>query len=225
MRLFSLLAPRNNLCNVTRDVLAGIIEGCVYKSKQSISKRRIGSTRLVPGWNQFSGEDYISGRYKGRKIELSDVHLKYVHTSKKGHRTTETVFKGHWLVCELAKELPAFIRICESGGKSNVETENIAFNKKYNIFTDYPYYVFYVLTPHFMEYIVSADEAACARTYFYFKGNEVHIAVDSRRNSFQDSGADRNNIEMARERIRTEMDYITGILDELLQNEYLFGEE
>jgi hypothetical protein len=85
--------------------------------------------------------------------------------------------------------------------------------------------MFYVLTPHFMEYIIAADETANARTYFCFAGEKVHIAVDSRRDTFEVRGADSKDPEMARERIKKEMAYITGILDELLQNHYLFGEE
>jgi hypothetical protein len=73
-----------------------------------------------------------------------------------------------------------------------------------------------------MEYIIAADEAANARTYFCFAGEKVHIAVDSRRNTFEVRGADRKNPETARERIKKEMTYITAILDELFQNDNLF---
>jgi hypothetical protein len=211
--------------NVVHDTLASIIEGCVYKSRQSISKKEIYDTKLVSGWNRFSGEDYIKGTYKGRAIECSDIHLKRETGSRKGGKKVKTIFKGHWLICELAKKLPAVIRLSEGSGDSNAETENVAFNSKYSIFTDDPHYMFYVLTPHFMEYIIAADEAANARTYFCFAGEKVHIAVDSRRDTFEVRGADRKNPEMARERIKKEMTYITGILDELLQNNYLFGEE
>jgi hypothetical protein len=211
--------------NVVHDTLAGIIDGCVYKSKQSISKDQINNTKLVSGWNKFNGEDYIKGTYKGRMIEFSDIHLKRVTGGRKGNKKIKTIFKGHWLICGLAKELPAVVRLSEGSGENNAETENIAFNNKYSIFTDDPHHMFYVLTPHFMEYIIAADEAANVRTYFCFEGEKVHIAVDSRRNTFEVRSADKNNPEMARERIKKEMTYITDILDELLQNNYLFGDE
>jgi hypothetical protein len=211
--------------NIVRDTLAGIIDDCVYKSKQFISQGQIDDTKLISGWNRFQGEDYIKGTYKGRAIECSDIHLKRETGGRKGRKKVKTIFKGHWVICELAKELPAVVRLSEGSGANNAETENIAFNKKYSIFTDNPHYMFYVLTPHFMEYIIAADEAARARTYFCFAGKKVHVAVDSRRDTFEVRGADRKNPEMARERIKKEMTYITGILDELLQNNYLFGKE
>lgn len=211
--------------NVVYDALASIVDNCVYKPKQSISRERIETTKLIDGWNKFHGEDYISGTYKGHQIEFSDIYLEYEYTNSKNETRTDTIFKGHWLTCRLAKNLPAVVRLSEGTGKGNAETENIAFNQKYKIYTDNPHYMFYVLTPHFMEYITAADEKAEARTFFYFAGNTVHIAVNNWCNMFEISSADKNAPEIARERIKSEMKYITDILDELLLNEFLFGEE
>ena len=209
---------------VVSDALASIIGECVYRPEQSISRDRIEAAGLFSEWNKFHGEDYLSGTYKGHHIEFSDIHLEHEYTDNKDQTITDTIFRGHWITCRLAKSLPAIIRLGEGEGKSNAETENVAFNQKYRIYTDDPHYMFYVLTPHFMEYIVAADEKASARTYFYFAGNMVHIAVYNDRNIFEISSADSNDPDKARERVKNEMKYITGILDELLRNEYLFGD-
>jgi hypothetical protein len=211
--------------NIVHDILAGIIDDCVYRPKQSISKKQIYNTKLISGWNSFSGEDYIEGTYKGHRVAFSDIHLERVTTNSKGSHTRTTIFQGNWLICELAKNLPAVMRLSEGRGESNVKTENIAFNNKYNIFTDNPHYMFYVLTPQFMEQSIAADEAADARTYFCFAEDKVHVAIDSRHDTFEIRSTDISNPDLARERIREEMAYITGILDELFQNNYLFGEE
>jgi hypothetical protein len=110
--------------------------------------------------------------------------------------------------------------------KDDVDTENEAFNAKFEILTSDPHTAFYVLTPHFMEAIVAADERANARTYLCFMGSKIHIAVDTGRDSFEAKrGADIKNLPALRERIKGEVKYITEIADELLQNKYLFGEE
>lgn len=213
--------------NVVRDALSEIIDDCVYRSKLSISQQRIEETEMFSSWNKFHGNDYIRGMYRGHQIELSDIWLEeeYEEGSGKNSKTvTRTIFRGQWITCSLGKKLPAVIRLKEGSKKGNVETENIAFNKKYAIYTDDPHYMFYVLTPHFMEYIVTADEMASSRTFFYFSGDRVHIAVDNGHDAFEipASRAARSNPSKAREEIKKEMKYITDILDELLLNESLF---
>lgn len=207
--------------NVVRDALASIIDGCVYSPEQSISRERIEATGLFRDWNKFRGEDYLRGTYKGHQIEFSDILLEHEYSSHKDTTRTDTIFMGHWLTCRLAKSLPAIIRLAEGAGEGNVETENAAFNQKYKIYTDDPHYMFYVLKPHFMEYIVAADEAADGRTFFYFAGSTVHIAVYNSRNIFEIDSDDKDHPDLARERIKGEMKYLTDILDELLRNESL----
>jgi hypothetical protein len=192
----------------------------------SISRQRIEAANLISGWNRFNGNDYIRGMYRGRQIELSDIHLEHETKNEKGGTVTKTAFKGQWITCRLAKELPAALRLREGAGagKGGAETENAAFNNKYQILADDPHYMFYVLTPHFMEHIIAADAAANARTYFCFAGETAHIAVHSGRDAFE-IPADKaawNNPAIARERIKSEMKYVTDILDELLRNDYLF---
>ena len=131
------------------------------------------------------------------------------------------------MTCRLGKKLPATIYLRESSDKGNVETENLAFNNKYKIDTDDPHYMFYVLTPHFMEYILSADESVNGRTYFYFAGDIVHIGMDTRRDPFEipSSTAAKSDPSIARELVKSEMKYFTDILDQLFLNKYLFETE
>lgn len=214
--------------NVVRDALAEIIDGCIYRSKLCISRQRIEATGLFGGWNKFSGNDYVRGIYCGHQIELSDIHLEEEHevgSGKNKKTVTRTVFRGQWVTCRLNKKLPAVIRLSEGSiNKGNAETENVAFNSKYAIYTDDPHTMFYVLTPHFMEYIVAADEAANAQTFFCFAGNTVHIAIDNGHNAFEipSNKAARSNPSIAREQIKSEVKYITDILDELLKNKSMF---
>jgi hypothetical protein len=211
--------------NVVRDALAEVLEGCVYKSKLSISQPRIAATGLFEGWNRFSGEDYIRGAYQGHEIEFSDIVLENEHTEGTGDRkrtVKTTVFQGPWLTCRLRKKLPAKVVLREGGGKGNVETESVAFNSKYQLLTDDPHTLFRVLTPHFMEYVVAADEELNARTFFCFAGDRVHIAVYNKHNAFEiPANSNAGNLDAAREQIKKEMRSITGILDVLLRNEFL----
>jgi len=140
------------------------------------------------------------------------------------------MFKGQWIICGLKKELAAPLRLRERyvgviAMKSDVETEHVAFNEKYQILTSDPHTAFCILTPHFMEYIINVDKQADAQTYFKFAGNEVHIALFNRRDLFEVNAKEilgGKSVAEIRERIREDVKYITDVIDELLINDYLF---
>jgi protein-S-isoprenylcysteine O-methyltransferase Ste14 len=211
--------------NIVRDTLAELIEDCVYTSYSGIDEDSIKETRLIDDWDRCSGSDHIKGKYKGHEIEISDVDLSESYTDKDGETQYRTKFRGQWLKCKLDKTLPAALRLREwvenSKLKSNAETESAAFNSKYQILADDPHTMFYVLTPHFMEYIVNADIQANARTFFCFAGDTVHVALKSGYDLFEARGANKD-LNAERQRIRNELKYVTDILDELLLNDNLF---
>jgi|LSQX01.3.fsa_nt_gb hypothetical protein len=164
-----------------------------------------------------------------------------------------TMFQGQWMEIYLNKQIESVLYVRErlaKGGLKNAilgkvgekldkvmtrkmnkeiqeaQTENTAFNKKYQILTDDPHTMFYILTPHFMEYIVSADTAANGQTNFCFTGDRVRVALQNTLDFFEIGNIKSvSDIEGLRAKFRSEMRYIVGILDELLKNEFLFGTE
>ncbi|MEW9124291.1 MAG: DUF3137 domain-containing protein [Thermotaleaceae bacterium] len=196
---------------------------------------------------KFVGNDYISGKYKGHQIELCDVNVtkitKKIEVDEEGKREEreeqENSFKGIWMTCKLEKFLPAEVRIREKKErallfknivgkytwvKSDVETENHAFNEQFQILTNDVHYTFYVLTPHFMERILSVDKKSGGQTLLCFRGEWVHIAVHSGKDFFEiKKGSEIKDIQALRLRIQNEITYFTDILDELFHNEQLFS--
>lgn len=227
--------------NVVQDALSGIFSDCVYLPERSLGDETIAAAELIGGWNRCYGEDYVSGTYKGHRIEYSDVRLAEVttHRDSNGNKSREstTVFHGQWMTCKLDRPVEHMVRIRENaeraglskklfgshlGGNSDIETENAAFNRQFQILTDDPHTAFYILTPHFMEYIVAADQQANGRIYLGFTGDTLHIAVWNNRDSFEVKGGDVKNLPALRARLQGEISLITSILDELFQNENLF---
>lgn len=235
--------------NVTRFVLSEVFTVEEYKPKASFSKKQIKEAALVNGWNTFNGNDYFKGKYKGRGIEFSDIHLEYVRTKKEknGNETEirETVFKGPWIILQHEGELTEPLRVMEKRYLSysqkkeefarefaetilmkkdeEIETESVEFNKQFQIFGKDGHIAFYVLTPNFMEYLQAADKKAQGTTLLRFEHNSVTIAVHNEHNFFEsNSGGRRGTVEAMRRAWRDELKYLTDILDELLQNDYLF---
>lgn len=194
----------------------------------------------------FTGNDYFSGKYKGCEFECCDVDVtkKWTvsDTDDEGRQVqreeSETSFKGLWMICRLKKPLKAMVRIREKAdtpllfkkllgprarAKSDVQTENIAFNEQFQILTSDSHSAFYILTPHFMEHVLLADNKTNGRTMLCFSGNYVHIALHTGRDLFEVKKESEIKDPVAlKGRLKGELRYVTGILDELLCNENLF---
>lgn len=235
--------------NVVRDALGGIFANCTYRPQDWLPSERISKARLIDDWDEISGSDYVSGKYRGHDIELSDIRLVKVKVTiekdedgkETKRETRETVFRGQWIVCKLDRPLNAMVRVREKRertgvskslfgerqrAKSDVETENVAFNDQFQILTNDPHSAFYVLTPHFMEYIVAADRQSGGQTSLCFSGDWAYIAIHNNRDSFELKGdKELSDIPALRKRIGNEVKYITDILNELFQNENLFARE
>jgi hypothetical protein len=217
------------------------------------------SAELIEGWDraneiaygttlEFTGSDYLKGKYKGCEVECCDFEVtkltRKTEIDSDGQLTKseeyETLFKGQWMSCQLRKPVPGKVRVCETASratlsplrfiageraraiKGDVETENTAFNEKFQILDD-GHSALLILTPHFMEYVLSTDSKAHGRTRRCFSGDRVHIAVHNRKDLFEvKKKKELNNIPALKERIQGELKYLTDILDELFQNDNLF---
>ncbi|MCL2697163.1 MAG: DUF3137 domain-containing protein [Oscillospiraceae bacterium] len=182
-------------------------------------------------WNKISGSDLIEGAYKGIGFTFSDVFLEQVSANKKGSERRSVVFKGQWLILELAKPLTFGVQLRGRRGgdsaKSDIETESMEFNKRFQIIASNPHTAFYILTPQLIEQILKAAGRANAQMSVSFDGDKMHIALDSGRDLFELCSEKRkmfkvNNIETLRMQMRWDVNYIANIIDELLLNETLF---
>ncbi len=230
--------------NITGNIMSEVFDECTYTADMRMPDKVLREAGVFWDWDNVVGSDLVSAKYKGHTIKFCDIELSETveRENDDGNTNTEYVtrFKGQWLVCELDREVPARLRLRENAErgnkigkkllgerremKSDVITENEVFNRRFQILTEDPHSAFYILTPHFMEFILKADDAANTRTYLSFIDNRVHILVYNGKDSFELQKAEGANIEQIRQRMRGELKYITSILDELLMNKYLFGE-
>ncbi|MDR2570989.1 MAG: DUF3137 domain-containing protein [Oscillospiraceae bacterium] len=192
------------------------------------------------------GNDYFNGKYKGREFEYCNAEIRKHWTEKEtdeNWNVTERedwrqLFRGMWIICKLDKPVPAIVRVREKKGflssigdskrkkaKGDVEMENLAFNEQFEILTGDAHGAFRIITPHFMELILSADSKARSRTMLCFAGDKIHIALERSKSSFEfHSYASKDAAEL-KLLVLKDIKYLTDILDELFQNEYLFGRE
>jgi len=225
--------------NVTRDLLDEAFDVSEHNVKGYINRSLVAGAGLINNWDRCSGSDLVRGRYKGFGIQFSDVLLEEevvsesTDTDDEGNsrRVTSTSyekrFKGQWIIIDMAKEFPAWLRLREKGkreticGKGSIETENAIFNNQFYIEANDAHTALLILTPHFMEAILAANREARGRTHMYFCGKQIHIAIDNDRDLFEIDKKDMD-LSAARERIKGEVKYLTDIMDIIMSNEKLF---
>jgi len=218
--------------NIVRGVLEEALELSDYAPEFHIGPDKIEMSALFKKWSKCTGSDLIKGKFKGVEFSFSDIHLEQIQKTNKGN-SKRTIFKGQWLICKTNRNVPRLLRLSERSGsdkwkKSDIETESAAFNKKFHISAPDQHTAFYVLTPHFMELIMKLDKRADAQTYMSFIGPYVHIALHNGRDLFEPCEKkiySKGNIAALRSTIKWDVRYITGIMDCLIKNEYLFKKE
>ncbi len=213
--------------NLVRSALGSVFEDVQYDAFGHIPDSVVENTNMnFPfDFDEISGSDYVRATYQGLNVEMSDLTLVNVTTRVDSdghiHHDRTTVFRGMWRICDFGKELAADLIISERTaigkklGLGGVKTENEAFNKQFHIESGDEHTVFYVLTPHMMEYIVQMDAKGAGDTYMHYtRQGKVHIAINSKRDSFE-IGHGKPDVAALREKFLSEIRYVTDLIDEL----------
>jgi hypothetical protein len=174
------------------EMLKEQFENVEYRHKDMISVTRINATEMIKRPDRFSGEDLMIGEYKGVRFEVSDIDLKerVETTDSQGRRhvSYQTYFKGRWYIYTFGRMFEGTLKIAEGRGWSvgkrgleKMESESMAFNKKFAIYTSSQEYAFYHLTPRIMEKFMELEKLHKGQIVFCFKNNELHIGVNDHR--------------------------------------------
>ncbi len=217
--------------------LNAVFDNVDYQPESRLSDTFISEAKMPFSfrYDKINGSDYVRASYKDVNIEMSDICLIDIeveyHKDRGRTETERTVFEGLWMVCDFHKKLSSELRLAERsklGQKfalGGVKTDSEAFNKQFYISSESEHNVFYILTPHMMEYIQAMDEKACGDTYMCFlQEGKVHIAINSGRNAFEIKSLNTDATEL-RERFHNEVSYVIGLIDELRLVDTFFEED
>lgn len=199
-----------------------------YSPAGTIALDRINGTGTVRKPDRFYGEDYIKGVYKGVQFEVSDVDLKErIETRDKNGNvvvTYETYFKGRWYIYQYPKRFDEILKIVE-GRSSYVnrrnlekfETESIAFNKKFNIFSSSQQFGFYLITSLMIEKLLHLESMHRGTILYCFQNNELHIGINDRKD-YMELGIKTPLNEAALKNFMADIDIIPAIINEFSLN-------
>jgi len=184
--------------NFKNEVLTGLIDTFVedghFDPHQGLSQSQVYSTEFLKRADRFHSEDFLSGKMEGVEFVSSDVKLeeRHVEHTKNGTRTYyETYFLGRIFIFDFNKPFDGYLQVLEHGrpkknrGYNKVKLESVQFNKKFKTFTTSDHSAFYVLTPHFMEALMSFEQKNKGSVSFSFIDNYLYIGVNNFKDTFE----------------------------------------
>lgn len=235
---------------IIKGVLAESVEIRQYSPTERINTDFVKNCNILPDYDRISGSDYVAGSYRGVPFTFCDLLLEYKHTErdKNGRKRTRyrTNFQGHVITLDTKQQINGFVRIRERQnprkeknfltnmmdsaaeflgmGQNKVEMESDPFNQQFKVSTSDDQLAFYVLTPQFMEHIVAADAKADGYTNIEFAGNQITLALNNGRDSFELKKTlwSQSRLDEARSQFRAEFRNILSIIDEMLTKENFF---
>ena len=180
------------------DVLTGLVSTFVddgyFNPNQGLSQADVYATEFLKHADRFHSEDFLSGSMDGVRFISSDVKLeeRHVEHTKNGTRTYYvTYFLGRIFEFEFNKSFDGYLQVLESGrptnnrGYNKVKLESVQFNKKFKTYTTNDHSAFYVLTPHFMEALMSFEQSNKGNVSFSFLGSKLYIGINNFRDTFE----------------------------------------
>ncbi len=222
--------------------LAEVFTDITYnRTNNDFVKYHLKQSKIPITCDTYTCNDHVKAKYRNVDLEFADVSLynEHIQKDKDGfeQKVSLLVFRGQWLVLDFHKQLSTELLITEkawhtrisSKVKSDIQTESTAFNDKFYIKTDVPHEAFYILTPHFMEYLLEMDKKAKADVQLSFlQEGKVYLLLERNHDLFELTQnafkltSNKMGFETLTEQIQNETKYVTEILDELLSSKTLF---
>lgn len=201
-----------------------------YDCDHGFSREQLADTELMSMGNRFSSNDYISGYYKGVSFEQSDVLIQQ-HTQSGKSSHTVTLFQGRWIVYSFNKRFTGYLQVRSNenrvfrNGKPvrffsdrpdtrKIQLESEEFNQAFNIYASDEHEAYYILTPHFMEKMLSLVRETEGNVVFGFIDQQLHVTIYNNKDAFEPalfSPLDETYIQ----EIHQDIQLIKSIVDEL----------
>lgn len=203
----------NHFKRETVEAFSGLIEeklfpGILKNPRGGFSEKEVLSTGFFAAPDRYYAKDLATGVYKDIAFTKAKYQLQRRETRSDGKNTyTDYVdyAVGTLFRFDFERDFDAVVRVLEKTsfinfaprGMKKVETEFIAFNKKFLTYTDDEQLVFYLLTPQIQEKIMSLETMVKGSFYLAFTDNHLYIAVDDNWTSIKVSVTKQFSVEDA----------------------------
>ena len=178
----------------------------------------------LPSHSHCSGSGYIRGTYRGLATEVCTVRLteeNEVQREETGlwEKNEQVVYTGQWMLCELGREFSTWLAIWPREGldkllrSGTIQTENDAFNKRFNLTGGDTQEALRILNPNRVERLLQLAESSFGKFAVNLNADgRLYIAVHSGRGFF-DADKGREMPEQLRQRFTRELKWFTDMVD------------
>jgi len=158
-------------------------------SPEGLPRSDAEKTDMFGHFTKFSSEDTVKGKIKDVNFRCSDVKLGYFRGSGK-HRRYVKVCHGQLYIFDFNKRFKTNTIIREKliqkpNGLVKMELENVDFNNQFHIYTNNEHDAFYILTPHFMEKLMTLEKRHPGNLYIAFYHSMLFIGIDNNKDRFE----------------------------------------
>lgn len=206
---------------ISKYVLQDYFDDAIYHPLEGFTPEEFRAAHLIQWRSGFSyhAEDLISGRYSGVAFRQSDVKITHQSGSGKNRHTVVDV-DGRLTRFQFEKDIRGRILIVTDmhnaaleSGLSKVEMEDVEFNKQFDVYAPDAHSVYYLLTPHFMEYLKRL-RSIDRMLYISFDGKELYVLRSGKGGIFEPPSGPLNVREEVAKN-RRELDEIRKLIEVL----------
>ncbi|QUJ66313.1 DUF3137 domain-containing protein [Photobacterium sp. GJ3] len=213
-----------------------------YSPSERISPEKYKASGLYRHhYHRYHGEDYVRGVVGKTAIEFSELHTQYKTTSRdsKGRtRTTwHTIFKGVFFIADANKHFQGKTYITPDNegfwsavGKSltnllggsvfgdRVAMEDPEFERHFEVYSDDQVEARYLISTSLMQRLVAFRQQANTSVALSFVGDSLHIGIPARKAYFEPKMFQSAvNFDAVKD-IYQDLDFMTGIVEDLALN-------
>ena len=172
--------------------LKRLIPDATLEVNKGFSQEEIYDSKVLKKCDRFKSEDLIQGTLDGVYFKEADVHLQDVRSTGKS-TTVVTIFLGRVFCFQFEKSFQNDLIILQPQlgasfrfpGYEHIKTESVAFNKNLSVYSKDALNAFRVLTPHFMERLLTLDEYYHDRISLSFTNNLLYVAINTKVDSYE----------------------------------------
>lgn len=176
---------------------SGFFQNLSYSPQGGFSYNEIRDSAVVASGDPkyYHSEDFLSGTYRGIGFLYGDVETKHIVSSGK-RREVRTIFEGQVMrfsTFDETKRSFGYLQIFEKGflfnvkgwtAQNKIQTENEAFNKRFQVYSADALNAFYILTPQMLEQIMHFADEVGEQISITFTGPMMYVAIHRIRSMF-----------------------------------------
>lgn len=225
---------------VVNRAAAGMFDEYNYYPGMGFDYKEIQATGIMYMGNRYKSEDLVEGRYRGVPFRRADMYIaQHTSTGKSSHTTV--YLRGTWMVFSYNKSFVSDVQVASKAfGFSNkktsrlfnrsgerrhkLETEDLEFNRMFDVTCQNDAEAFYLLTPRVMQMLKLLQADFMHPFMVGFVNNSLHIAVSSGKDTMEPTIYKALKPELEIEKTRRELRAICNVIDSLAIDRDIFKE-